>query len=148
MNQQAGRSSLVVALWANAALLALITIVLIGRPGSPNLVPAAMAQYQQPIAGGSGIYIMPGQLSNNTWGCYLLDVDTQTLCAYQFYPGDKQLRLIAARNFRYDRKLGNFNTTPAPQDVAELVKKEQESLRVMGSNATPDSPEKTNKETP
>jgi hypothetical protein len=90
---------------------------------------------------------MPGQLSNNTWGCYLLDVDTQTLVAYQFYPGEKQLRLVAARNFKYDRKLSNFNTTPVPQEVADLVKKEQQINRVVGANVPPTSPETMPKDT-
>jgi len=76
---------------------------------------------------------MPAQFSSNTWGCYVMDVDSQTLCAYQFLPGEKQLRLIAARNFRFDRRLGNFNTVPAPLDVKDLVDKEQQPNRVNGN---------------
>jgi hypothetical protein len=73
---------------------------------------------------------MPAQFSPNTWGCYVMDVDTQTLVAYQFLPGEKQLRLIAARNFRFDRRLGNFNTTPPPLEVKELVDREEQTQRV------------------
>jgi hypothetical protein len=70
-----------------------------------------------------------------------MDVDQQTLAAYQFYPGDKQLRLIASRYFRYDRKLKNFNTTPSPDEVSQLVAREADDARVKEQNNTPASPE-------
>ena len=97
---------------------------------------------QMPIGGGAGVFIVPGQFSSNTWGCYLMDVDAQTLCAYQFYPGDKQLRLIAARYFRYDRKLKNFNTpSPSPDEVSQLIAREQDDARVKDQSNAPASPE-------
>src|SRR4051794_6547351 len=100
------------ALYVNAAVLVAILVALLSRSDSPSILSAAMAQHQAPIAGGGGVFIMPAQFSVNTWGCYLLDIDAQTVVAYQFYPGDKQLRFIAARSYRYDRRLSNFNTTP------------------------------------
>ena len=108
------------ALWANAAMLAIIAVLVASRGNSPTILPAAFGQSQQPIAGGSGIYIMPGQFSTNTWGCYLLDVDSQTLCAYQFYPGEKKLRLTAARSYRYDTKLENYNTELPPKEIKAM----------------------------
>lgn len=143
-----GNKSIVYVLWANAVLLVLILLALIARGNSPTFEHQAMAQFQQPIAGGSGIYLMPGQLSHDTWGCYVMDVDRQTLMAYQFNPGEKQLRLIAARNFKFDRQLGNFNTTPPPAEVADLARKEQQVGRVVGANTTPPSPELPSKQLP
>ncbi|MDW8262991.1 MAG: hypothetical protein RMJ35_10745 [Phycisphaerales bacterium] len=125
--------SVVVALWVNAALLAAVVVLLVSRGGLPEVLPAAYGQPAQPIAGGAGLFLMPAQFSQNTWGCYVMDVDTQTLCAYQFLPGEKQLRLIAARNFRFDRRLGNFNTTPAPLEVKDLLEKEAQVNRVNGT---------------
>lgn len=135
---------LALALWANAAALGLIAVALLWRAGSgrgfefPQVLPAAYAQnnpagVMPPIAGGAGLFLMPAQFSVNTWGCYVMDVDSQTLVAYQFLPGEKQLRLIAARDFRFDRRLSNFNTTPAPAEVDELLKKEQQTGRVLGA---------------
>ena len=132
------------ALWVNAALLATIVIVLLARSGSPSFPNFASPAYgqQMPIGGGGGVFIVPGQFSVNTWGCYLMDIDAQTLCAYQFYPADKQLRLIAARYFRYDRRLHNFNTgTPSPDEVNSLVTAEQDSARVKQQNEAPAQPE-------
>ena len=118
-------NALVIGLYANAALMAAVLIVLLTRSDAPHLVSPAYGQQQQPIAGGAGLFVMPAQFSSSTWGCYVMDVDSQTLCAYQFVPGEKYLRFIAARNFKFDRQLRNFNTEPSPLEVKELVEKEQ-----------------------
>jgi hypothetical protein len=136
--------SLVKVLWANFAVLIAILLVMVCRNGTPAMPAFTSAAYAQqlPIGGGAGIFIVPGQFSTNTYGCYIMDVDQQTLCAYQFYPGDKQLRLIAARDFRYDRKLKNFNSpNPSPQEVSQLVASEQDDARIKEQNNTPASPE-------
>ena len=125
MEQSRRTRAIVTALYVNAALLGGVLLVLLSRGGggmgvgSPAFAaPPAMA----PIAGGNGVYLMPAQFSMNTWGCYLLDSEKQTLCAYQFFPGEKQLRFIAARQFRNDLTLPNYNTTPDPNDVLRLGK--------------------------
>lgn len=121
---------LAVALYVNAALLAGILLVLLTRNNAPSLLPAAMGQVQQPIAGGGGVFIMPGQLSPNTWGMYMMDIDAQTLMVYQYTPGDNLLRLKASRSFKFDRRLQNFNTgQPTPAEVEDLIKREQQPAR-------------------
>lgn len=140
MHQTRRSNPVVTALYINAALLAVLIVVLLARDGGTLLSPA-YAQQQPPIAGGAGIFIMPGQFSTNAWGCYLLDVDQQTLAAYQYVPGDKNLRLIAARNFQYDRRLRNFNTDPDPQEINELVQKQNNPPRTMNPDMAPPSPE-------
>jgi len=139
MTSPRSNKSLVMVLWANAGLLAVILIVLLNRGSAPSLVSPAFGQNQQPIAGGGGIYIMPGQMQMNVWGCYLLDVDNKTICAYQFYPGEKKLRLTAARSYRYDTKLENYNTEMTPREVKALVERQ-----AAGENAAaaPDVKEK------
>jgi hypothetical protein len=122
---------LTVALWANALALALIAAALFARSGTPDFLPAAMAQNQLPIGGAAGVFIVPGQFSTNTYGCYIMDVDAQTLCAYQYYPAEKQLRLVAARGFRHDRRLSNYNTLPPPEDIKSLVEKQQQEIRAI-----------------
>lgn len=124
----AGRpnKSLTAALWANAVLLAVVVVALFNRGGSPSFLPAAYAQNQQPIAGGAGVFIMPGQIQEHIWGCYMLDVDSKTLSVYQYEPGIHKLRLAAARSYRYDTKLEQFNTeAPTPREVKVLVEKQQ-----------------------
>jgi hypothetical protein len=129
------------ALCANAVILFLILMAMISRDGRVNMTSAALAQMQpQPaIAGGNGIYVMPAQLSPNTWGCYLLDNQNHTLCVYQYSPGERLLRFAAARDFEYDRQLSNFNTEPPTTDVKELVDRQRQ--RVNATPPTPKSPE-------
>lgn len=138
------RNPVATALYVNAALVAvLIAVVLMrdGGPGLPSMLPAALAQNQGNIAGGAGIFIMPGQFSTNAWGCYLLDVDQQTLCLYQYMPGDRNLRLVSARNFQYDRRLRVYNTDPDPQVIRELIEKEANPPRHLNPEAPPVNPE-------
>jgi len=123
--------SLIIALWANAALLAIIAILMLTRTGGPSLLPAAFAQNQPPIAGGAGVFVMPCQVQTNVWGAYMLDVDAKTLAIYQYLPGDKRLRLLAARSYKYDTRLENFNTdNPTPREVRALVERQQAAPEV------------------
>ncbi len=141
MKRPRHKNPLVPVLWANAVLLALILVTLWTQNRAPSFTGEAFAQPQQPIAGGGGLFVMPTQLSTNTFGAYLMDIDAQTLMVYQFYPAEKQLRLMAARNFRHDRRLGNFNTNPDPREVQQLVQREQETNRVLDQNRQPVNPE-------
>lgn len=126
-------------LWVNAALLAVIAILLFSRSGAPSLVQSAYGQNQPAIAGGAGVFIMPGQIQEHVWGCYLLDVDAKTLCAYQYTAGDRQLRLAAARSYRYDTKLENFNTEkPTPREVQKLLEKQAAGIAAGPGNGEKD----------
>jgi hypothetical protein len=89
------------------------------------------------------VFIVPAQFAPNVFGCYLMDIDAQTLCAYQFFPSDKALRLLAARNFRFDRRLTNFNTDkPTPEEVKQIVEQAQQGDRVLDRNTEHVNPEK------
>lgn len=124
------RNPIATALYVNAGLLAAILLTLLCRNGGepPRFLPAAYGQMQSPIAGGAGgVFVMPAQFHNEVWGCYLLDVDAQTLCTYEYDSGDRQLRLTSARNFRYDRELKDFATYPAPWEVQQMVQQEEQA---------------------
>lgn len=132
---------LVIGLYLNAALLAGILVAMFARGGGSSLPAAYGALSPQPIAGNGNIFLMPAQFSINTWGCYVMDTDAQTLCAYQFYPGDKELRFVAARNFHWDRKLGNYNTTPSWTDIQKLAELQQSAVRANEDKPADTSPE-------
>jgi hypothetical protein len=122
--------ALVIGLYLNAALIATALLVYLNRTDTPSLMPAAYAQ-QQPIAGGAGLFLMPGQISSSAWGCYLMDVDRQTLMVYQYNPGDNKLRWLAAREFVNDRRLKEFNTDqPTPTEVKTLADRAEDASRV------------------
>lgn len=128
MARQPGQiNATAIGLFAVAALLLANLVATLGQRES--WLPAALAQRQAPIAGGAGMFVMPAQLSHNTWGCYLMDVDRGTLMVYQFLPGASKLQFVAARNFNNDRGMTNFNTSPSPQEIADLVERANQQLR-------------------
>ena len=129
----------IVALYTIAALLLANLIAVFCRGEGPSVLPSALAQRQPPIAGGGGLFVMPAQLTRDTWGCYLMDVDRGILCVYKYYDGEKRLQFVASRNFTNDTKLANYNTLPPPQDIAELVAKQN-----LGSRGAP-PPDEGNK---
>ena len=138
-------NALVAALYVNAALLLAILVALLSGARMPSIGSAAYAEplAPQPIAGGGGIYLMPAQFSGNSWGCYVMDVEAQTLCAYEFKPGGQgKLRLVSARSFRHDRRLQRFNIDgPSPEEVAKLVEMEQNARRGNPQNDAEQDPE-------
>ena len=124
-------------LWVNALALALVAAAVYqsrsGREGGqdlPGLLPLAYGQDVPPIAGGAGLYLMPGQLSSQMWGVYLMDVDRQSLMVYHFDPAKKQLNFIAARELTNDRLLGNYNTFPNPLEIRSIAEKERQRDRL------------------
>jgi hypothetical protein len=138
MKRPRRRNPVAVALYVNAALLLAILAAVLARLDSTtlSLTPAALAQAQQPIAGGAGLFIVPGQFSGNVWGLYLLDVDQQTICAYSVTGSPPQLKLMCARSFKYDRQLKNYNVGGlSPDEVKDLVEKEKNNNRVIGGGA-------------
>jgi len=134
--------SLVVALYVNAALLFAILAVMLARPGSPALTQAAFgAPLGQPIAGGGTLYLMPAQFSPQTYGAYVMDIDKQTLVAYQFYPGEKQLRFVAARKFSHDLRMTEFNTIPPVEDVKKMIEAQDAGIRGQQPDKLPLKPQ-------
>jgi len=145
MNDPRRTFSVVLVLWVNALLLGAILLALLARSNSPRLIPMAFGDdgkptmlSPQPIAGGGGVFLMPAQFSDHVWGCYVMDIDHQTLVAYTCSGSPPQLRLAAARSFTYDLRFKNFNTDkPWPEDVKKLLEKQQEVDRGNTAPAPP-----------
>jgi len=119
----------VLALGMNAVLLLLILIAITTRDGRvlgqsvayPTPAPA-------PTAPAVPLTVMPCQLSQNTWGCYVMDPQNQTLSVYQYLPHE-ELRLLAARDLEYDRRLKQYNTSPPPADIKAMLDRSDEPAR-------------------
>src|SRR3954468_24773276 len=135
-------NKLSLALFANAIALGLVALALFAKNETkfPAMIPAAYGQNQAAIGGGAGVFVVPAHFGSNFYGCYIMDVDAQTICAYQMFPGEHQFKLIAARSFKYDRRLNNYNT-PDPNEVRQLVEKEQAVPRGADAKRPPTSPE-------
>lgn len=132
----------VLALGFNGIVLLLILLVMIARNDRGLGPSAAFGQSAAPAATASsaGLVVMPAQLSLNKWGCYVMDSQNQTLSVYEYAPGDRELRLAAARSIQYDRKLGDFNTTPSPVDIKKMIERADEPSRAAPTtDRSPDS---------
>ncbi len=136
MNSPRPRNPVVLVLWVNAVLLAAIFVVMLSR-GGPALVSPAMGQFQPPIAGGAGVFVMPGQMAINKWGCYLLDVDRQTLVAYEYSPVERHLQFMAARSYKYDREMHDVSTSPPTEEIRRLWEKELQIRRQAEQGGAP-----------
>jgi hypothetical protein len=117
-----------VALYLNAALLAGILLTMLAH-GRVSLVPAAYGADGPAMGGGGNLFVIPGQFAERRYGCYLMDTDSQTLCVYQFEGSGQKLKLIAARNFRNDRRLGHLNTEPDPKEIEVMVEGQRAGRR-------------------
>ncbi|MCP4377161.1 MAG: hypothetical protein GY794_13420 [bacterium] len=74
------------------------------------------------VGSGDGVMVVGGQITKDSYGLYLVDTKRQSLCVYQWLPGSRKLRLLAARTFRYDVQLDEYNAgKPTPRDVKRLV---------------------------
>lgn len=132
---------IVIGLYVNAVLLGAGVLTLLSRSSIPSFLPAAYGQNQPAIAGGAGVFVIPGQFGPTNYGCYLLDIDAQTICAYQYMPNGNELKLLAARHFRYDRQLKNYNSGGGQGqtglswiEVKEIVEREAQANRVQEQN--------------
>jgi hypothetical protein len=140
MKRPRRRNPVATALYLNAGLLGAVLVALLARGGGFGLTSTANAapQPNPPAIGVVGnLALMPAQFSSNTWGCYVLDADKRTLCAYQYLPGMNQLRMVAARNFAQDLDLKNWNTGPDLRDILRLTELERNGVRGRGPEAQP-----------
>ena len=113
---------MVISLSLNLAAMVLFACIFFRQA---EITPAAFAQVPPTDMTPAPYVVVPGQLAQNAWGCYVLDTRTQALCIYQYSPGEKLLRLAAARNIVHDMGLKSFNTLPQPSEVAEMVQTER-----------------------
>lgn len=110
-----------------------------GKLGSPT---NAEAQFQTGTEG--GILVIPVQIGRDSYGLAMVDTIGQTLWIYELNtrgPTHNRLRLLAARSWRYDRLLQQFNTAePKPEQVKMLLENlgQQPEKQNKGKQQEPD----------
>ena len=72
------------------------------------------------------ILVIPVQIERDSYGLAMVDTVGQTLWIYEINsrgPAHNRLRLLAARSWRYDKLLQQYNTAePKPEQVKMLLK--------------------------
>jgi len=116
---------LVTLLTLQAIACGVAVIVLVSQNWPASFGATSAVAQPVPVAGGGGVFMMPGQLAQNAHGVFVLDTDLQNILVYQYDPSDKMLLLRAARNFSFDRQLRNHNTSPSPASVREMIDQER-----------------------
>jgi len=81
-----------------------------------------IARGQVTAAEEGGVFAVAGQITSDSFGIYLVDTERQTLTVYQWLPSVKKLRLLAARNYRFDLGLDEFNTEPSVREIQQLTR--------------------------
>ena len=124
--------SFTIAAWLIAVLLAVIA-ALLAFPRDTQLLSRAFAQ-QAPMLGARGVYAFPIQLTSNSYGLCMLDVDASTVWFYEYMPTTHKLRLASARSWIFDRYLEEYNVEGLePNQVGELVSKQRSQRQQISS---------------
>ena len=102
-------------------VLGVLCLFFIGsKLGSP-----ANAQIELQTSTEGGILVIPVQIERDSYGLAMVDTVSQTLWIYELNsrgPAHNRLRLLAARSWRYDRLLQQYNTAePKPEQVKMLL---------------------------
>jgi len=120
--------------WAIAFALAALAVAQFLPRGERPMLPEA---FGQPVtsAGLRGVFAYSGQLTKNTYGIFMVDIDAMTTWAYEYDPQKKCLRLVAARTWRYDRYLENHNGCDLPPDVIEQMVEDQRQYRLQATES-------------
>jgi hypothetical protein len=120
--------------WVIAGALVVIAVTLLVRPAEQPLQGLA---FGQPVTSGGarGIFAFSGQLSKGTYGVYMVDVDAMTTWVYEYLPQKGCLRLAAARTWRYDRYLEDYNVCGPPPDAVERMVEDQREYRIQSSES-------------
>jgi len=117
--------------WAIVVVLAFVAGAL--AAGLLLTGPVATGQTAASPRGG-GVVVVPGQITKDSFGVYLVDLGSGTICMYQYVGRERSLRLLAARTFIYDVQLDSYNTTPLPKDIQKMV---AEARRLKSTKPSP-----------
>ncbi len=83
--------------------------------------PPANAAAGSVTAGGGKVFAIAGQVSANSYGVYLVDLEKSTICLYEYVGRDRRLWLRAARTFHADLQLDSYNTLPSPDEISKMT---------------------------
>jgi hypothetical protein len=91
----------------------------------PALWQAGQAQpagaQVSPQGSPEGLLAVPAQITRDTYGLFLVDPRQRTICVYAYQAGTRKLQLLASRTYRFDVQLDDWNSSPPPREIQDLV---------------------------
>ena len=109
--------------WLLTAVIAVTAVCLFWLGG--RFTTPANVQAQPQIGYSDGVMVIPIQLERDLYGIAMVDTNAQTLWVYEVRsrgPAYNRLKLLAARSWRYDKLLKQYNTAdPNPEQVKLLL---------------------------
>ena len=116
-NEKPSGDGVAMSRWLVVVLLSVIATCLLIQVG----VATSSADAQVTGAGADKLFAVAGQITPGAFGLYLVDLEANTICVYQYVPTDRKLKLVAARTTLFDRQLDEYNTQPSPREIKTLV---------------------------
>ena len=121
--------------WVIAGCLVLLTANALLRGGEGrggfSLLSSTSALAQPTTTGGlRGVYSFSADLGKGVRGVFMVDVDTMTIWCYEYSSERGGLRLAAARSWKYDRYLEDYNTWGVPPAVVEKMVEDERNYRI------------------
>jgi hypothetical protein len=90
-----------------------------------RMLTTVQADVKKPaLAKADNIVVVPLQLSRETYGFAMIDVIEKRLWVYGVSDrgqAQTRLRLLAARDWKYDQLLENYNTAPTPEQIRQML---------------------------
>jgi len=74
-------------------------------------------------AAGGSVTAVAGQVTRDTYGLYLVDRESRTICMYQWLAKQRKLKMVAARTYTFDCKLDEYETEPSLLEIREIARK-------------------------
>jgi len=116
-NQEPSGDRAAMSRWFVVVLLSVIATCLLIQVG----VATTPAGAQVTSGGADKLFAVAGQITPGAFGLYLVDLEADTICVYQYTATDRRLKLVAARSTLFDRQLDEYNTQPSPREIKTLV---------------------------
>ena len=112
--------------WPQWAVFLTLGVIAVSFAGN-KIKSIARAQAPQANNNAGNIVVVPVQLGRDSYGIAMVDQLEQRIWVYELNSRGgthNRLRLLAARNFKYDRLLDDYNTgEPKPEQVKNILER-------------------------
>lgn len=112
--------------WPQWAVFLTLGVIAVSFAGN-KIRSIARAQTPQVNNNTGNIVVVPVQLGRDSYGIAMVDQIEQRIWVYELNSrggAHNRLRLLAARNFKYDRLLDDYNTgEPKPEQVKKILER-------------------------